>query len=62
LGNQEYVFANHPVVSGFADGEEAEVITICKNIIHAVVEGISPAARIDNGIKFWFDMPVPGNA
>lgn len=60
LGNPEYAFANHPVITGFADGEEAEVITICKNIIRAVVEGISPAARIDNGIKFWFDMPVSG--
>ena len=58
LGNPEYAFANHPVVTGFADGEEAEVIMICKNIVQAVVEGISPPERIDNGIKFWFDMPV----
>lgn len=62
LGNPEYAFANHPVVTGFADGEEAEVITISKNIILAVVEGISPASRIDNGIKFWFDMPISGKS
>lgn len=62
LGNPEYAFANHFVVTGFAHDEEAEVITICKNIICAVVEGISPAARIDNSIKFWFDMPVSRKA
>jgi hypothetical protein len=56
LGNPEYAFANHPVITGFADNQEAEVIVICKNVIHAVVEEISPRVRIDNGIKFWFGM------
>jgi hypothetical protein len=55
LGNPEYAFANHPVITGFADDEEAPVITICKNIIRSVAEGRSPPERIDNGIRFWFD-------
>jgi hypothetical protein len=56
LGNPEYAFANHPVVSGFADDEEAEVITIVRNLCRSVGEGRSPRERIDNGIKLWFDM------
>ena len=55
LGDPEYAFANHPVVSGFADDEEAPMITICKNMIRSVGEGRSPRTRIDNGIKLWFD-------
>jgi hypothetical protein len=58
LGNPEFAFANHPVVSGFADQEEAEVITISNNLIDSVAEGLSPLARIENGVNFWFDMPV----
>lgn len=58
LGDPEYAFANHPVVAGFADAEEAPVVTICKNMIEAVEEGLSPSVRIDNSIKTWFETPV----
>lgn len=58
LGDPEYAFANHPVVTGFANDEEAPVIMICRNMIEAVAEGLSPADRIDNGIKLWFEKPV----
>lgn len=60
LGNPEYAFANHPVVVGFADDEEAEVITICKNMIRSVAERRSPPERIDNGVNLWFETPVSG--
>jgi hypothetical protein len=58
IGNPEYAFANHPVIIGFAGGEEAEVITITKNIICAVVERISSDERIEKGVHFWFNLPV----
>jgi hypothetical protein len=58
LGDSEYAFANHPVVIGFADGEEAPTITICRNMIEAVVEGLSPPGRIDKGVMNWFGKPV----
>jgi hypothetical protein len=55
LGNPDYAFANHPVVKGFTNGEEAEAITICRNIIRSVAEGRFPPIRIDDTIKRWFD-------
>lgn len=58
LGDPEYAFANHPVVTGFADNQEEPVITICRNMIQAVVEGLSPPIRIDNGIRTCFGKPV----
>jgi hypothetical protein len=54
LGNPQYAFANHPVIMGFADDEEAPVITICKNMIRSVAEGRSPPERIDDCIRYWF--------
>jgi hypothetical protein len=54
LGNPEYAFSNHPVLIGFADGMEAPMITICRNIIESVVEGFSPSNRINAGIEHWF--------
>jgi hypothetical protein len=59
LGDSEYAFANHPVISGFSNDEEAPVITICKNIIMAVAERISPHSRIENGVRNWFEKPTP---
>jgi hypothetical protein len=58
LGNPEYAFANHPVISGFVGDEEVPVITICKNIVRSVAEGRSPSTRIDNGVGSWFDTQV----
>lgn len=58
LGNPEYAFANHPVIAGFAGGEEAEVITISKNIVRSVAEGRSPPERIENAVELWFGTPV----
>ena len=55
LGDPDYAFANHPVISGFGNGEEAPVITICKNIIMAVAEHLSPDTRIENGVRNWFE-------
>jgi hypothetical protein len=55
LGDPEYAFANHPVIIGFSNDEEAPVITICKNIIMAVAERISPDSRIENGVRNWFE-------
>lgn len=55
LGDPEYAFANHPVIIGFSSDEEAPVITICKNIIMAVAECISPDTRIENGVRNWFE-------
>jgi hypothetical protein len=56
LGDPEYAFANHPVITGFSNGEEAEVINISRNLVMAVAEGISPPTRIDNGVSFWFEI------
>lgn len=58
LGNPEYAFANHPVVLGFANAEEAPVISICKNMIEAVEEGLSLPVRIANCVRTWFETPV----
>jgi hypothetical protein len=58
LGNLDYAFANHPVISGFGNDEEAPVITICKNIIMAVAEHLSPDTRIENGVRNWFEKEV----
>ena len=58
LGDPEYAFVNHPVVLGFAGNEEAPVITICRNLIEAVAEGISPISRIASGVNSWFETAV----
>jgi hypothetical protein len=58
LGDPEYAFANHPAIRGFAGDEEAPTITIIRNMIQAVVEGLSPPTRIDNGVVTWFDKAV----
>ena len=58
LGNPEYAFANHPVIVGFAGSEEAPMITICKNLVDAVAEGISPISRISNAVNSWFGTAV----
>lgn len=55
LGDAQYAFANHPVITGFAKGEEAELINISRNIVMAVAEGISPDNRISIAVTFWFD-------
>lgn len=60
LGNPEYAFANHPVIRGFADDEEAEVISICRNVILAVGLDGAPETRIGNTVHFWFNLPVAG--
>jgi hypothetical protein len=60
LGDPEYAFANHPVVTGFARDEEAPVITICRNLINSVVKGRSPSARIDTAVKSWFSKSAEG--
>jgi hypothetical protein len=58
LGDSEYAFANHPVIAGFADDEEAPVITICRNVVVSVAEGRSPGARIENTVRNWFGTPT----
>ena len=60
LGHQDYAFANHPVIIGFADEEEAPVITICKNMVMAVAEHLSPDTRIDKGVRNWFAKEIAG--
>lgn len=55
LGDPEYAFANHPVIIGLENGDEVPVITMCKNFILSVVEGISPYERIDEGIEAAFE-------
>lgn len=55
LGDPQYAFSNHPVITGFANDEEAPVITICKNIILSVAEHFSPISRIENGVRNWFE-------
>jgi len=61
IGDSEYAFANHPVIKGFSGDEEAPTITICKSMILAVVEGLSPPIRIDNGVMNWFNKVVVAN-
>ncbi|HXH46671.1 MAG TPA: hypothetical protein VNK51_22890 [Bradyrhizobium sp.] len=55
LGDSEYAFSNHPVISGFVGGEEAPIITICRNIVTSVAEHFSPDSRIENGVRNWFE-------
>ena len=55
VGNPEWAFANHPVIAGFPDGEEAPVIQICKNVVRAVAEEQSKVDRIDTAIGSWFE-------
>jgi hypothetical protein len=62
LGDSKFAFANHPVVAGFAGDEEAPTITICRNMIQSVVEGLSPPTRIDNGVKNWFEKAVASHS
>jgi hypothetical protein len=57
LGDPEFAFANHPVILGFADGEEGPMITICSNVILAVAYDGVPTFRIDNAVSLWFDKP-----
>ena len=54
VGDSETVFHNHPVVIGFANGIEAAVITICRNMVLAVAVDGAPETRIDNGVNHWF--------
>jgi hypothetical protein len=58
LGDPEYAFANHPVIIGFSDGDEAPTITMCRNFIRSVAEGRSPPQRIDNGVATLFNKTV----
>lgn len=53
-GNPVYAFANHPVVIGFPQDEEAPTITVCRNVVLAVAEGLSPPSRIEIGVQHWF--------
>src|SRR5262245_632238 len=36
IGHPDYIFKNHPVIAGFDRGEEAPVITICRNVVMSV--------------------------
>lgn len=56
LGSPEYAFANHPAILGFGNGEEAEVITICRNVILSLTEDHSPPSRADDTVRFWFEL------
>ena len=56
LGDPDYSDANQPCIVGFPNKDEAATIRICRNLIGAVVEGISGPERIDKGVEFWFDM------
>jgi len=58
LGIPEFAFANHPVISGFVNDEEAAVISICRNVVLAVALDGAPLSRIDNAVKLWFETPV----
>lgn len=55
IGEPNMAFENHPVISGFRDGEEAPVITVCRNVLLAVSLDNAPDARIDGAMEHWFD-------
>jgi hypothetical protein len=55
VGAPEWALANHPVIVGFANEQEAPVILVCRNVVRAVAEGRSEPERIDIAIRTWFD-------
>ncbi|MBX7248689.1 MAG: hypothetical protein K1X35_06490 [Caulobacteraceae bacterium] len=56
IGNSETPFANHPVIAGFDSGEEAAVITICRNILLATVRDGARSGRILDAVEYWFSL------
>lgn len=53
-GDANFAFHNHPVVRGFRTGEEAPVVTICRNVLSAVVFDGRPVGRIEDAVSHWF--------
>lgn len=53
-GNTDFAFANQPVVAGFVGGKEAPTITICRNLVEAILKNLSPPSRIERGVRNWF--------
>jgi hypothetical protein len=60
VGSPRQDHENLPVIRGFADGGEADVIAICENVIYTVVTRAVPLTRVDQTVDAWFAKPVPG--
>ncbi len=50
----ETAFANHPVVTGFANGLEAPVIAISKNLTARLLTHDMPFETVVTTVDYWF--------
>jgi hypothetical protein len=56
IGNPNFAFANHPVISGFPKKQEAALITITGNLVSAVLFDGQNFSRILDAVNYWFEL------
>jgi hypothetical protein len=55
IGKRNTAEENHPVIAGFANGTQAALIMISRNLLEAVALDGNPPQRITNAIDAWFE-------
>jgi len=59
VGAEDTAFENMPVIKGFRNGQEASVVSICKNLVMRVKLDGKPLETVRTAINFWFKAGKP---